>query len=140
VSLGEGGRLLPDVRELLAARLEPAFAELKGFERGLRAGGALRRFFVEELPEAELSSPSIERALSRARADLGAELRPALLSAIADVIESLCAKARQGAIEAERAVERAERERIEPMRALSAVVESVVEESMAHSQAVLSPL
>jgi len=132
-ALGDARDLLPNVRDLLAAHLAPAFSNLAGYERGLRAGGALRRFFEEQLPRAELESPSIARALARARADLSAELRPGLFGAVADAEEQLSEAARVGAAQAAQTVTKQERELMEPVRALRDVLESVAAESMGHS-------
>ncbi len=76
----EVGRAVVGVSRRTAVRVP--LAAFRGFQRGLLAGGTLRRFFDEVLPRADLSLDALAPALSRGRADPGAELRAPLTEAV----------------------------------------------------------
>jgi len=135
-AVGDAGSDLPDARRLLSAQFAPAFASLSGYERGLRAGGALRRFFEDQLPRAELSAGVIAVALARARADLALELRPALLAALAEAQETLRRLAAEGEARTQRALLARVRGLLEPLSALRDVVADID----AHSHEATAPL
>ena len=75
------------------ARTDAAFAEplaaFVGYQRGLLAGGALDRFFADELPRAELVPAAIIPHLAAAVPSLSVELRPGLLEAAGELTQAL---------------------------------------------------
>ncbi|MDH5491204.1 MAG: dynamin family protein [Myxococcales bacterium] len=79
----------PELRELIGAKLAIPFGALRGYQRGLLVGGALHRFFDEVLSRAELDPARVASALSRARPDLRAELRPGVVSAVAAIVSRI---------------------------------------------------
>jgi tetratricopeptide (TPR) repeat protein/GTP-binding protein EngB required for normal cell division len=100
------------------AAVAPPLAALTGHQAGMLAGGALRRFFDEVLPTADLQVASIAEALAAARAHPRELLRPPLEAALASLVRDLAAEARSAADDA---VLRRDRERsrtFEPLRTL----------------------
>ena len=96
-----------------------------GYQRGLLAGGALRRFFDDVLPHAELEREPLAAALARSRADIDAELRPALTGAVEELHGELLAHL-QARIEAiQRASDRLSGGVFGPLRALRAVLAEI---------------
>ena len=91
------------------------------------AGGALRRFFDEDLPRAELVKETLAEALAATRAHPTEALKPILADALSDLATSL-ERDRTAAI----ALARAEGDRVrdhvyEPLRALREVLEELVD-------------
>ncbi|MEM1418205.1 MAG: dynamin family protein, partial [Myxococcota bacterium] len=130
--------------ELAAAHDDPAaltdavedalrgpMAAFWGYQRGVFAGGGLRRFFDEALPRAELEATALARELGRARADVDAELRPALGDAVAELARSLGARleAARGAHE-DAEIRRAQRI-AGPLRALREALGELAREPLA---------
>jgi hypothetical protein len=109
------------------AAVSPALARFSGFQSGLLAGGALRRFFEEDLPRAELAVEPLAEALGAARAHPRESLRPALQDAVADLAADLD-RVRVGAVHAARADRDRMRDRVyEPLRALREVLAELVD-------------
>ncbi|MCB9632336.1 MAG: dynamin family protein [Sandaracinus sp.] len=108
--------------EPLRAALRPALAAHWGFQRGVLEGGALKRFFEEVLPRAELDPSVLATALARGRVDSAEELRPALLEALELVqrerVEACDARVRALDVERRRVAERV----FGPLRALREVL------------------
>ena len=109
------------------AAIAPAMARFAGYQGGLLAGGALRRFFEEDLPRAELAKEPLAEALGAARAHPAEALRPALQDALADLAADLERDRTRAITDA-----RAEAERLrdcvyEPLRALREVLEELVD-------------
>ncbi len=127
--------LLPATRALdldeplLSARVRAAlaapFADILGYQRGLLAGGALRRFFDESRGNAPMESDAVVRALTIARADPRERLRPALVDALAALVSEL--ETQRAAMLAEARRERASLvSRVyDPLRALRDVLAEV---------------
>lgn len=109
------------------AAIAPAMARFAGYQGGLLAGGALRRFFDEDLPRAELVKGTLAEALSAVRAHPSEVLRPGLGDALADLAGDL-ERARAALAAAARAEGHAVRDRVyEPLRALREVLEELVD-------------
>lgn len=87
------------VRLRARAAIGPPLAALAGHQAGLLAGGALRRFFDDILPTAELEVGVIAEALSAARAHPRELLRPPLEAALASLLRELAAEAHAAAAE-----------------------------------------
>ncbi len=81
----EGAGFEPaEIDRRVAAAVGAPVAAFRGYQRGMLAGGALRRFFDEVLPHATLEHASIALALGAARADARQELRPTLSEGLHD--------------------------------------------------------
>jgi GTPase Era involved in 16S rRNA processing/Flp pilus assembly protein TadD len=105
----------------------PAIGRFAGYQSGLLAGGALRRFFEEDLPRAELERASLAEALGATRAHPSETLRPALHDGLQDLVEDL-EQERARALQRARADVDRLRDRVyEPLRALREVLEELVE-------------
>ncbi len=87
------------VRLRARAAIGPPLAALAGHQAGLLAGGALRRFFDEILPTAELEVTGIAEALSAARAHPRELLRPPLETSLAELLRGLAQEAEAAARE-----------------------------------------
>lgn len=123
-SLGLDGAAL-DAR--VRAAIGPAIARFAGYQSGLLAGGALRRFFDEDLPRAELVKETLAESLSATRAHPSEALKPVLSDAMSDLALEL-ERERAGAIERARAEADRVRDRVyEPLRALREVLEELVD-------------
>jgi GTP-binding protein EngB required for normal cell division len=121
---------LPVGAETLDARLRAAVAgplsAHAGYQRGLLAGGALRRFFEEALPRAVLEQDALAEALRPAGADPRLELRGALGDALADLVAGLD-RDRLEAVEASRRAREGLRAGVyEPLRALRSVLAELI--------------
>jgi len=82
--------LAPDrLGAVIRSFVRPPLEAYWGFQRGLLAGGALKRFFDEVLPEVQLSRGPIAGALGAARANTNEELRGPLLGAAAELQRAL---------------------------------------------------
>jgi GTP-binding protein EngB required for normal cell division/Flp pilus assembly protein TadD len=117
----------PALDAQVRAALGPAMARFAGYQSGLLAGGALRRFFDEDLPRAELVKETLAEALAATRAHPTEALKPILADALSDLATSL-ERDRTAAI----ALARAEGDRVrdhvyEPLRALREVLEELVD-------------
>lgn len=109
------------------AAVAPAMARFAGFQSGMLAGGALRRFFEDDLPRAELAVEPLAEALAVARAHPRESLRPHLQDALGDLGADL-ERARQQAIAGSRRAREQLRDRVyEPLRALREVLEELVD-------------
>jgi tetratricopeptide (TPR) repeat protein len=118
---GEGD----EVTERLRTSLRTALATHWGYQRGVLEGGALRRFFDEVLPRAELDVAVLGTALARGRVDSRAELRPALVEAL-ELVQRERVEAREGEVRALDDARRREAERVfGPLRALHEVLREV---------------
>ncbi len=105
----------------------PAIARFAGYQSGLLAGGALRRFFEEDLPRAELERATLAEALGTTRAHPSETLRPALQDALQDLVADL-EQERARALDRSRGDLERLRDRVyEPLRALREVLEELVE-------------
>ena len=87
------------VRLRARAVIAPPLAALAGHQAGLLSGGALRRFFDEVLPTADLEVGKIAEALAVARAHPRELLRPPLEAALATLVRDLAREAREAADE-----------------------------------------
>lgn len=109
------------------AAVAPAIARFSGYQSGLLAGGALRRFFDEDLPRAELVKETLSEALAAMRAHPSEALKPALQDALSDLATDL-ERERTRAMEHARAEGERLRDRAyEPLRALREVLEELVD-------------
>ena len=81
------------------AAIAPPLSALAGHQAGMLAGGALRRFFDEILPTAELEVTSIAEALAAARAHPRELLRPPLEAGLATLLRELAKEARDASEE-----------------------------------------
>lgn len=116
-----------ELDRLVRAAVAPAMARFSGFQSGLLAGGALRRFFEEDLPHAELALEPLAEALGAARAHPREALRPALRDAVEDLASALEDR-RLEAVRAARQDRDALRDRVyEPLVALREVLEELVD-------------
>ncbi|MBX3251759.1 MAG: dynamin family protein, partial [Myxococcales bacterium] len=120
------GRLAPIATTGLEERLRPAIAPALaahwGYQRGVLEGGALRRFFEEVLPRAELERGALVAALARGRVDVRTELRPPLVEAVEQLQRSLV-RDREARVEALEVERRATSRRVfAPLRALAEVL------------------
>ena len=116
-----------DLDRRVRAAVAPSMARFSGFQSGMLTGGALRRFFEDDLPRAELAVEPLAEALSVARAHPRESLRPHLQEALGDLGGEL-ERVRQAAIEASRASREQLRDRVyEPLRALREVLEELVD-------------
>ncbi|MEQ8889448.1 MAG: hypothetical protein RID93_17530, partial [Sandaracinaceae bacterium] len=116
-----------DLDRRVRAAVAPSMARFSGFQSGMLTGGALRRFFEDDLPRAELAVEPLAEALSVARAHPRESLRPHLQEALGDLGGDL-ERVRQAAIEASRASREQLRDRVyEPLRALREVLEELVD-------------
>lgn len=114
----QGSELGRTVRLRARAAIGPPLSALAGHQAGLLAGGALRRFFDEILPTAELEVGTIAEALAAARSHPRELLRPPLESALASLMRELATEARNAA---EESLVRRDRERsrtFTPLRTL----------------------
>jgi GTP-binding protein EngB required for normal cell division len=128
--LEAGGDLAEDAARC-SARSDAAFLEplaaFVGYQRGLLAGGALDRFFADVLPRSELVPEAILPHLAAAVPALGTELRPGLLDAASDLVQSLEA-VRASAIQREQdAREALRRGTYAPLSALREALADLVE-------------
>lgn len=113
------------VTERLRTSLRTALATHWGYQRGVLEGGALRRFFDEVLPRAELDVAVLGTALARGRVDSRAELRPALVEAL-ELVQRERVEVREGEVRALDDTRRREAERVfGPLRALHEVLREV---------------
>ena len=87
------------IRLRARAVIAPPLAALAGHQAGLLSGGALRRFFDEVLPTADLEVGKIAEALAVARAHPRELLRPPLEAALATLVRDLAREAREAADE-----------------------------------------
>ncbi|HEY8428633.1 MAG TPA: dynamin family protein, partial [Sandaracinaceae bacterium] len=109
------------------ASIAPAMARFAGFQAGMLAGGALRRFFEEDLPRAELVKDSLAEAIAAVRAHPSEVLRPALNDALADLASEL-ERERLRLVAEARAESHGLRDRVyEPLRALREVLAELVD-------------
>jgi hypothetical protein len=107
--------------------IAPCMARFSGYQSGMLAGGALRRFFDEVLPRAELARGPLSEALESTRAHPTETLKPALLDALADMATEL-EHDRARAVGAARAEGERLRDRVyEPLRVLKEVLEELVD-------------
>ena len=114
--LARVGAELADDR--VAVTLRGPLASFRGYQRGLLAGGTLRRFFEEVLPRAELDEEALGPALARGRADPGEELRPALTEAVESLHAELVREHDARSAEKRDHRRRFEREVLAPLAAL----------------------
>lgn len=109
------------------AAVGPAIARFAGYQSGLLAGGALRRFFDEELPRAELVKETLAESLAATRAHPSEALKPMLSEALSQLVAELD-RDRAGAVERARAdAERVRDQVYEPLRALREALEELVD-------------
>ncbi|MFK7985719.1 MAG: dynamin family protein [Sandaracinaceae bacterium] len=117
----------PALDARVRATIAPAMARFVGVQRGLLIGGALRRFFEDDLPRAELEKEPIAEALSAARAHPREHLRPELQEALSELARSLETD-RTDAIATLRRDRRAQIDAVyEPLRALRDVLSELVD-------------
>ncbi|MGE3632817.1 MAG: dynamin family protein, partial [Sandaracinaceae bacterium] len=114
-----------DGRVLGAVR--PAVARFAGYQGGLLTGGALRRFFEEDLPRAELAKEPLAEALRAARAEPRELLRPVLREAVSDLMAELEGLRQRRVGESQDALESLRARLYEPLRALREVLEELVD-------------
>jgi Flp pilus assembly protein TadD len=113
-----GTELARTLRLRAQAAVAPPLAALAGYQGGLLAGGALRRFFDEILPTADLKVAIIADSLSAARAHPREILRPALEAALASLFRDLAREAKSGAEDALLVRDRERSRTFEPLRTL----------------------
>lgn len=109
------------------AAVSPPIAAFAGYQAGLLSGGALRRFFDEVLPHAELSPTPIAEALSHARAAPREMLRPALEACLTDLARRLDTTLEQRAVAIRRAHEAMRARVYEPLAVLHDVLRELVD-------------
>jgi GTP-binding protein EngB required for normal cell division len=114
------------LRLRIEAAIAPPVAAFGGYQAGLLAGGALRRFFDEVLPTATLSVKPIADALGQARAHPREILRPALERSVAELLLGLERDVRAARQGAERDWKRHQARTYEPLRALHEVLAELV--------------
>lgn len=123
------------VTDRLRASLRTALATHWGYQRGVLEGGALRRFFDEVLPRAELDVAVLGTALARGRVDSRTELRPALVEAL-ELVQRERVEVREGEVRALDDARRREAERVfGPLRALHEVLREVAPKGRASEPA-----
>ena len=119
-----------ELESTLGARVRGAIgaplAAFSGYQAGLLSGGALRRFFEEVLPHAQLEVAGIAEALGVARAHPRDRLRPTLEAALAELVTSLERESRAIATAAHRSREQLRTRTYEPLRALHEVLGELV--------------
>ncbi len=121
-----GTELARTVELRAQAAVGPPLAALAGHQAGLLAGGALRRFFDEILPTADLEVGAIAEALAAARAHPRELLRPPLEAALASLQRELAREAREAADDC---LVRRDRERsrtFTPLRTLREALEELL--------------
>lgn len=119
-----GTDLARTVRLRARAAIAAPLSALVGHQAGMLAGGALRRFFDEILPTAELEVSAIAEALSAARAHPRELLRPPLEAALAELLRELAKEAREAADES---LVRRDRERSRTFTPLRTLREALTE-------------
>lgn len=126
----QGALISTESELILAARIDaamgPALASFGGFQSGLFAGGALRKFFDEVLPKITLSTQPIAEALGQSRAHPRESLRPDLEEALSGLIRSVESDLLQARERLARDQERLRARTYEPLRALHEVLEELV--------------
>ncbi|MCB9591929.1 MAG: dynamin family protein [Sandaracinaceae bacterium] len=105
----------------------PAMARFAGFQDGVFAGGALRRFFEDELPHAELAVEPLAEALAGHRAHPRERLRPALRDAVMGLADAFEQERTIALSDVQRDAERLRDRVYEPLRALRAVLEELAD-------------
>jgi len=127
VASARGLGLEPVVLEArVRAALAPPLAAHVGYQRGLLAGGALRRFFDEVLPRATLEREALVEALGPAGADPRVELRPALLDALGELVGGLDREREEARAREVRRHEEATATIYGPLRALRGVLAELI--------------
>ena len=81
--------LADDLALEVRAAIAPPIAAFAGYQAGLLSGGALRKFFDEVLPHAELAAGPIAEALAQTRAHPRELLRPALEGCLGELARRL---------------------------------------------------
>lgn len=119
-----GTELTRTVRLRARAAIGPPLAVLVGHQAGLLSGGALRRFFDDILPTAELEVTTIAEALAAARAHPRELLRPPLEAALAALLRELAHEAREAGDES---LVRRDRERSRTFTPLRTLREALAE-------------
>ncbi|HJL36882.1 MAG TPA: dynamin family protein, partial [Polyangiaceae bacterium LLY-WYZ-15_(1-7)] len=94
---GEGDAA--EIGERVRGAIRPPLSAFWGYQRGVLAGGSLRRFFEEVLPRADLEREALAGALMRARSAPRDELRPPLVEA-AEALHRALVQERDDAVEA----------------------------------------
>lgn len=107
--------------------IAPAMARFAGFQEGVLAGGALRRFFEDDLPHAELAVAPLAEALAAQRAHPRERLRPALREAVTGLADLLERERAAAVAEVHREAERLRDRVYEPLRALRTVLEELAD-------------
>ncbi len=105
----------------------PVMARFRGFQEGVLAGGALRRFFEDDLPHAELAKEPLAEALMGARAHPRERLRPELREALRGLGDALEAHRQARILEVQAEGEQLRDRLYEPLRALREVLEELVD-------------
>ncbi|MBX3271975.1 MAG: dynamin family protein, partial [Sandaracinaceae bacterium] len=111
----------------VGAAIAPAMARFAGFQEGLFAGGALRHFFEEDLPRAELAVAPLAEALATHRAHPRDRLRPALREAVTGLADALERERAEAVTTLERDVERLRDLVYQPLEVLREVLEELAD-------------
>lgn len=111
----------------ILAAVAPTVARFAGFQDGVLAGGALRRFFDEDLPHAELAKEPLAEALATGRVHPRERLRPALRDVVTGLADALEQERLQEIVEVQREAERLRDRVYEPLRALKEVLEELAD-------------
>ena len=105
----------------------PTMARFAGFQDGVLAGEALRRFFEEDLPHAELAKEPLAEALATGRVHPRERLRPALRDVVMGLADALEQERLEAMVEVQREAERLRDRVYEPLRALKEVLEELAD-------------
>jgi tRNA U34 5-carboxymethylaminomethyl modifying GTPase MnmE/TrmE len=114
----QGTEIARSVRLRAHGAIGPPLAALAGHQAGLLAGGALRRFFEDILPTAELEVTTIAEALAAARSHPRELLKPPLEAALAALVRELATEAKAAADEALLVRDRERSRTFTPLRTL----------------------
>lgn len=115
------------VDDRVRSAIGPAMARFAGYQSGLLAGGALRRFFEEDLPRAQLDKETLAEAIGATRAHPSETLRPGLHDALQDLVSDLEQARAHARSSARTDLERLRDRVYEPLRALRGVLGELVE-------------
>ncbi|MEM9072579.1 MAG: dynamin family protein [Myxococcota bacterium] len=116
------GNELTTLDSRVRGAIRPSLAAFWGFQRGVLAGGALRQFFEQVLPRADLEKEVLASALSRARVDPQNELRDPLLESLGDLHRGEVARVDADLARLAEEGERSEAQVFGPMRVLRQVL------------------
>lgn len=117
----------PELDRRIRLAIAPPLARFAGFQDGVLAGGALRRFFEDDLPHAELARAPLAAALKTARAHPRERLRPALRDAVGGLVDALEGERVAAVASDVRDAERLRDRVYEPLRALMEVLDELAD-------------